>query len=73
MSTLQSLIEKIEDCGIPRRTLMRSAGLDYDAFNSWKNGKRTPRASSLRKIAAALRGYASNQSKLADELERLAG
>jgi transcriptional regulator with XRE-family HTH domain len=73
MSQLTDLLTRIEESGIPRRVLMEQAGLSYHAFNSWERGERTPRKSSLRKIAEALRGYASAHVELADELERLAG
>lgn len=69
----QELVGAVEECGLPHGLLMRAAGLDYDTLSLWRTGKRKPRKSSLRKIAAALRGYAESHTALADKLDRLAG
>lgn len=49
--------------------LARAAGISYDSLRSWAIGRRSPRESTVQKLAEGLRKKAEELERLADELD----
>lgn len=70
---LRNLIRKVEgDAGISRAQLARDSGLSEAVLLAWVQGERTPRRTSLDRLAAGLEARARALLTLAAELRTAA-
>ena len=67
------LIQRVLDEGpFSMQQLAEESGISYDALYSWAKSRRSPKADSLRQLAAGLRQRGERLESLAADLERAA-
>ena len=67
------LIQRVLDEGpFSMQQLADESGISYDALYSWAKSRRSPKAESLRQLAAGLRQRGERLESLAEDLERAA-
>ncbi len=71
---LRRMLTKALKAAIPTQPeIARAAGITYSALRSYRRGERTPPPVVLRRLARALRQQSGKLSRLARELEAVAG
>ena len=66
----QAVRKILTDAPMGLKELAEQSGLSYDVLRSWRTGRRSPNASSARRLLSGLEQKAGRLSELTDELRR---